>query len=57
MSDKPNPPCGGIWTRKESSKAVGPWQPPGACEVHILPWGHDRADLGILRGLVDEEPA
>lgn len=40
----PNPPCGGITTN-------GSWPPP-CCEVHVLPWGHDRSDLGLLRGVV-----
>jgi hypothetical protein len=39
-----NPPCGGI--------SVNGATPP-CCEVHVLPWGHDRALLGLLDGTVE----
>lgn len=43
----PNPPCGGVVVT-EGENAGKRY----ACEVHLLPWGHKRSDLGWLEGLV-----
>jgi hypothetical protein len=54
MSELPeNPPCGGIWTTTyDRAGQPATTTPPPCCEVHLLPWGHDRANLGLLTGVV-----
>jgi hypothetical protein len=57
----PNPPCGGIITipgaRPATPEVIARYGPPPCCEVHLLAWGHPRSDLGVLRGIVEPDPA